>query len=124
MFLMIQRTPRSTRTDTLFPYTTLFRSTTKPKNPLAARPRGIVSLASEQKSAVRDIFAISPESFCALVAPAGEHGETLIIGSLIRSEEHTSELQSLMRISYSVFCLKKKNTMLYFDHHNSYSSLK
>src|SRR3546814_12348255 len=84
MFLMIQRTPRSTRTDTLFPYTTLFRSTTKPKNPLAARPRGIVSLASEQKSAVRDIFAISPESFCALVAPAGEHGETLIIGSLIR----------------------------------------
>src|SRR3546814_6576079 len=68
---MIRRPPRSTRTDTLFPYTTLFRSTTK------AKAAGPTSRAS-------------PCARC------------------WRSEEHTSELQSLMRISYAVFCLKKK----------------
>src|SRR3546814_3313261 len=72
-FLMIRRPPRSTRTDTLFPYTTLFRS-------LHAR-RGLAD------------------------ARGGQHPFTL---DLDRSEEHTSELQSLMRISYAVFCLKKK----------------
>src|SRR3546814_8460647 len=72
---MIRRPPRSTRTDTLFPYTTLFRS---------AR------------------IAIMPHS--SPCAPA--LGDSAIAG--IRSEEHTSELQSLMRISYAVFCLKKK----------------
>src|SRR3546814_1299175 len=75
-FLMIRRPPRSTRTDTLFPYTTLFRSS-------GARP---VSGFSKAKQSLDDKIA--------------ERGK--------RSEEHTSELQSLMRISYAVFCLKKK----------------
>src|SRR3546814_6011707 len=71
-FLMIRRPPRSTRTDTLFPYTTLFRSPPgRAPAPCGRRPR----------------------------RRARQH---------CRSEEHTSELQSLMRISYAVFCLKKK----------------
>src|SRR3546814_5855001 len=77
-FLMIRRPPRSTRTDTLFPYTTLFRS----KPHAAARP-----LRHQHQA-----LAIMNQEF-----PA-------------RSEEHTSELQSLMRISYAVFCLKKKTS--------------
>src|SRR3546814_2669448 len=80
---MIRRPPRSTRTDTLFPYTTLFRSALTELSDL-----GRVSVATEGK---RRIIMVNP----------------LLIS---RSEEHTSELQSLMRISYAVFCLKKKNT--------------
>src|SRR3546814_12891416 len=83
-FLMIRRPPRSTRTDTLFPYTTLFRSR------FGAR--------RVSQSAV---FAFMATSILQIVA-ALSGAETL------RSEEHTSELQSLMRISYAVFCLKKK----------------
>src|SRR3546814_19355223 len=75
-FLMIRRPPRSTRTDTLFPYTTLFRSS------LNSTISGI------------DCTPISPGT---------------PVFSMMRSEEHTSELQSLMRISYAVFCLKKKS---------------
>src|SRR3546814_5459593 len=74
-FLMIRRPPRSTRTDTLFPYTTLFRSSASCM--VARQFTSQVSFGSR--------------------SPAGS-----------RSEEHTSELQSLMRISYAVFCLKKK----------------
>src|SRR3546814_10385276 len=77
-FLMIRRPPRSTRTDTLFPYTTLFRSVGRsPRNlPFVGFPR---------------------------------RGYSPVQGDVLgRSEEHTSELQSLMRISYAVFCLKKK----------------
>src|SRR3546814_18273031 len=81
-FLMIRRPPRSTRTDTLFPYTTLFRS-----------PRG----AAERRSA-QQLPAAAQRAAAQLQALAAE-----------RSEEHTSELQSLMRISYAVFCLTKKN---------------
>src|SRR3546814_7107095 len=77
-FLMIRRPPRSTRTDTLFPYTTLFRS----RGDQVAAPAAVV-----RKSAIPD----DKEMLRAA-----------------RSEEHTSELQSLMRISYAVFCLKKK----------------
>src|SRR3546814_12884156 len=78
-FLMIRRPPRSTRTDTLFPYTTLFRSDRDDVRGPAHRRRDREPV------------------------PRGEaHRERL------RSEEHTSELQSLMRISYAVFCLKKK----------------
>src|SRR3546814_3695900 len=85
---MIRRPPRSTRTDTLFPYTTLFRSATdRPRDGLGGQPR-IVAPRLDQ--------------------PAGA-GE-LRFAEALRSEEHTSELQSLMRISYAVFCLKKKNT--------------
>src|SRR3546814_12892280 len=78
--LMIRRPPRSTRTDTLFPYTTLFRS-------LARGDGAVVAEA-----------LLEPDLRRMARAPAEEG----------RSEEHTSELQSLMRISYAVFCLKKK----------------
>src|SRR3546814_19968713 len=88
-FLMIRRPPRSTRTDTLFPYTTLFRSWR-----------------------ITMLRSVSPT----IVATANIDGAARIdgcrsSGALVRSrsEEHTSELQSLMRISYAVFCLKKKN---------------
>src|SRR3546814_6891175 len=86
-FLMIRRPPRSTRTDTLFPYTTLFRSWRRAfvRNPAASKARtGAVAL-------LRFSFPDQTKS-----------------AGLARSEEHTSELQSLMRISYAVFCLKKK----------------
>src|SRR3546814_3446835 len=76
---MIRPPPRSTRTDTLFPYTTLFRS----HRSAAARIRRL---------------------------PGSVIRQTPLLRGVPRSEEHTSELQSLMRISYAVFCLKKKNT--------------
>src|SRR3546814_2806113 len=87
---MIRRPPRSTRTDTLFPYTTLFRSPDRrrgrPENPHPGAPRrGAEALCAGRRA-----------------APAGGDAQPR------RSEEHTSELQSLMRISYAVFCLKKK----------------
>src|SRR3546814_13250293 len=94
-FLMIRRPPRSTRTDTLFPYTTLFRSIargpscSKPDDPMLKR----LDLA----------YAHNAHMAQGLTSDAG-------IAVMERSEEHTSELQSLMRISYAVFCLKKKNT--------------
>src|SRR3546814_17494522 len=87
-FLMIRRPPRSTRTDTLFPYTTLFRS--------RRSDRGSCAPARSARRAGRP-----PSSRAAGRARAREEGGR-------RSEEHTSELQSLMRISYAVFCLKKK----------------
>src|SRR3546814_16857946 len=93
-FLMIRRPPRSTRTDTLFPYTTLFRSGPRRSN---RRPgvRGRRSRRSlPRRSAPSDRRASAGPR---RAAPARS-----------RSEEHTSELQSLMRISYAVFCLKKK----------------
>src|SRR3546814_5933584 len=86
---MIRRPPRSTRTDTLFPYTTLFRSP---------------YLVDDSSSAADIQMSFIPENAQTLV-PIG--GYRNIVG---RSEEHTSELQSLMRISYAVFCLKKKQT--------------
>src|SRR3546814_10444606 len=85
-FLMIRRPPRSTRTDTLFPYTTLFRS-------LFARD---------------DRLHLHGEGFELHVRHRPGCGENGDQRSGDRSEEHTSELQSLMRISYAVFCLKKK----------------
>src|SRR3546814_4471572 len=92
-FLMIRRPPRSTRTDTLFPYTTLFRSHTKEGR--MTRPSGLSATTWELLLAV-------PVGVAGVAA--GCHA-----GIEARSEEHTSELQSLMRISYAVFCLKKKN---------------
>src|SRR3546814_10715987 len=92
---MIRRPPRSTRTDTRFPYTTLFRSTRarSGRNPVrnGEGPRGAQKLAAH-----------SVARRCADAAAVGGGREPC------RSEEHTSELQSLMRISYAVFCLKKK----------------
>src|SRR3546814_15683056 len=90
-FLMIRRPPRSTRTDTLFPYTTLFRSIA---SMLGGWSVGVCFLAEAHAS------IISAHS-CNIWRRCGSY-------SALRSEEHTSELQSLMRISYAVFCLKKK----------------
>src|SRR3546814_15629263 len=94
-FLMIRRPPRSTRTDTLFPYTTLFRSmharfSRKHRHRDRVRTRGV--------SAAHAAGASQPSRF--------SDNLPVLRG---RSEEHTSELQSLMRISYAVFCLKKKH---------------
>src|SRR3546814_11317272 len=104
-FLMIRRPPRSTRTDTLFPYTTLFRSecggchderhVTVPAMPGA----GLAMVQPEIVLGSQEAFLDGPAQACGS-------------GQLLeRSEEHTSELQSLMRISYAVFCLKKKNNI-------------
>src|SRR3546814_4302351 len=83
-FLRIRRPPRSTRTDTLFPYTTLFRRTcAAPPEPVGAD--------------------------CQRYQGKNKPWPAPVTGPIRRSEEHTSELQSLMRISYAVFCLKKKN---------------
>src|SRR3546814_16898617 len=88
-FLMILRPPRSTRTDTLVPYTTLFRSFQRPR----ISPLHLPSFHSWAREFRRR---------CA----SGKLGRKS--GEGVRSEEHTSELQSLMRISYAVFCLKQK----------------
>src|SRR3546814_2423147 len=93
---MIRRPPRSTRTDTLFPYTTLFRSRLQRLVP-AGRRDPLRPFVHRKEAAD---------------AVAGAMRE-------IRSEEHTSELQSLMRISYAVFCLKKKKKTTY-SHRYSY----
>src|SRR3546814_20339742 len=98
-FLMIRRPPRSTRTDTLFPYTTLFRS--------AADVADVVDVEQQQGAAVRVLQRL-PGAGQAIGAQTVEIDAALEVDG--RSEEHTSELQSLMRISYAVFCLKKKKT--------------
>src|SRR3546814_7180738 len=90
---MIRRPPRSTRTDTLFPYTTLFRSAYLS---LAQYP-GFVP----QMTAGKGFIALAALIFA-------KWRPWPVMGACFRSEEHTSELQSLMRISYAVFCLKKK----------------
>src|SRR3546814_7782158 len=87
-FLMLRRPPRSTRTDTLFPYTTLFRSWRPVR-----RPERVVGPQTALPGRER---------------PCGDGSMLTRPRTPPRSEEHTSELQSLMRISYAVFCLKKK----------------
>src|SRR3546814_3344597 len=96
---MIRRPPRSTRTDTLFPYTTLFRSPD-----LRARQRELVGLM--QSASDRTVMELLARISDRLVDNIDTLAHVMNRG---RSEEHTSELQSLMRISYAVFCLKKKN---------------
>src|SRR3546814_4427317 len=86
---MIRRPPRSTRTDTLFPYTTLFRS------PVSRHHAGAASLGAEARRRPPGPGLTARKDWT----------------RRFRSEEHTSELQSLMRISYAVFCLKKKKKM-------------
>src|SRR3546814_3574935 len=99
---MIRRPPRSTRTDTLFPYTTLFRSARRLIAGLVQRLR---HGEHGEHIAHDDIFVDRLEPS---VVRADAEVEGAVEGGLERSEEHTSELQSLMRISYAVFCLKKK----------------
>src|SRR3546814_1085308 len=90
---MIRRPPRSTRTDTLFPYTTLFRSLDR-VDPHVAR-------SADRRGGQRWRGDVDGDGRGAATDPDRP-------GFVLRSEEHTSELQSLMRISYAVFCLKKK----------------
>src|SRR3546814_6556439 len=102
---MLRRPPRSTRTDTLFPYTTLFRSRVGQVHPPAPYflPDGRRQRHPERiGSRARDRHAEGRPRIARRAAHARPHRLHL------RSEEHTSELQSLMRISYAVFCLKKK----------------
>src|SRR3546814_3688389 len=89
---MIRRPPRSTRTDTLFPYTTLFRS---------------IEILREFEVSQMPVVKHEPPVVLAEVIGAVSERQ-LLQAAVARSEEHTSELQSLMRISYAVFCLKKK----------------
>src|SRR3546814_1642771 len=106
---MLRRPPRSTRTDTLFPYTTLFRSEA------AGNKLGLALGKDIGGGAIIADLARMPHL---LVAGTTGSGKSVAINTMIlsllyrltpdRSEEHTSELQSLMRISYAVFCLKKK----------------
>src|SRR3546814_5329595 len=95
---MIRRPPRSTRTDTLFPYTTLFRSPFSSPYPEVAVASSVTpsggKLAGKHQLGMLCVAATNTAGYDAL--------------AINRSEEHTSELQSLMRISYAVFCLKKK----------------
>src|SRR3546814_5500846 len=93
---MLRRPPRSTRTDTLFPYTTLFRSFLLSLPAVAATPdtgERAIKLDQTVQALKDEVLEFNSEAASAEVD---------------RSEEHTSELQSLMRISYAVFCLKKK----------------
>src|SRR3546814_3066060 len=110
-FLMIRRPPRSTRTDTLFPYTTLFRS------------------RSDYSAPAIMLQTLMPARFSGSIARSrGDYSPSRSPGRLAvaaggRSEEHTSELQSLMRISYAVFCLKKKKKKQNLTH-ISYAEVK
>src|SRR3546814_7082946 len=105
--LMIRRPPRSTRTDTLLPYTTLFRSTNSAvHNPTGATLAAPTAHRVLKLAEINDMLIVEDDIFCDFepgVAP-----RLAAFDGLDRSEEHTSELQSLMRISYAVFCLKKK----------------
>src|SRR3546814_8246279 len=113
-FLMILRPPRSTRTDTLFPFTTLFRSLGFPPDKdeckseislaMIMRGAGLWARKPSLKRARRETNRSAVD--LPLSAPHGERRPRTVGNE--RSEEHTSELQSLMRISYAVFCLKKK----------------
>src|SRR3546814_9312633 len=119
---MIRRPPRSTRTDTLFPYTTLFRSKV-----IATTDEAIVVKTGRAEFAVLDrtlVTEVPDEGAKVQVEPYvrrrfdGQRADTPEEQTeFTRSEEHTSELQSLMRISYAVFCLKKKHT--HYTHHNT-----
>src|SRR3546814_8214502 len=102
---MIRRPPRSTRTDTLFPYTTLFRSqhAALRRRPESPRPAARCAIAQVRSRRNETASARRPAALAGWPLRRGQRNDR-------RSEEHTSELQSLMRISYAVFCLKKKKT--------------
>src|SRR3546814_5346447 len=107
---MIRRPPRSTRTDTLFPYTTLFRSRNGVgKSTLMKSLIGLLpATAGRIRYGGEDITKLEPERRAHRGIGYIPQGRDVFPRMTIRSEEHTSELQSLMRISYAVFCLKKK----------------
>src|SRR3546814_5076244 len=101
---MMRRPPRSTRTDTLFPYTTLFRSA---RSEAATLDVHFGAINRTERRIEAELVLAERRIFPGLQRAQHKLGLDATLGS-IRSEEHTSELQSLMRISYAVFCLKKK----------------
>src|SRR3546814_5893132 len=106
---MIRRPPRSTRTDTILPDTTLFRAACAK----IAIGQNSIPADIEDARQQRAVLATERELLKIEAASGAEHGERMAAidaedAALARSEEHTSELQSLMRISYAVLCLKKK----------------
>src|SRR3546814_4175294 len=127
---MIPRPPRSTRTDPLFPYTTLFRSRTdetarhRPPGhrevlhrPLRLRaPQRLGGHLQFAHAVVFGPVALRGHGVLLVRRPSGYAAPHQPLSRLRRSEEHTSELQSLMRISYAVFCLKKKKKTLTYTH--------
>src|SRR3546814_1538841 len=120
---MIRRPPRSTRTDTLFPYTTLFRSAVPPqkKQQLLSITKWTAKTGSDNYRAPITHLATAKAIHlrCRMTSPHLHLMNNILLQRSSRSEEHTSELQSLMRISYAVFCLKKKNTPHYINQQNS-----
>src|SRR3546814_2404189 len=98
---MIRRPPRSTRTDTLFPYTTRFRSVMRALRKGQARPWCLQPGIRGEVRLVERAFGIGPSALTEAKGMLNHH-----FAAAARSEEHTSALQSLMRISYAVFCLK------------------
>src|SRR3546814_1599724 len=133
IFLMIRRPPRSTRTDTLFPYTTLFRAIGVVLDPQALASAAELAKGLAQLGGGVGVGAVDPDADVlhhrglprlAQVGRAGQQheppvgaevealeedvAEAVVAGQVVRSEEHTSELPSLMRTSYAVFCLKKQ----------------
>src|SRR3546814_3933801 len=107
-FLMIRRPPRSTRTDTLFPYTTLFRSQEVQRQQQQDDRHHLDRDLGQREVGRRQVDEADRDD----EADDADHDEgeqAVAVEPHDRSEEHTSELQSLMRISYAVFCLKKKN---------------
>src|SRR3546814_6485257 len=128
---MIRRPPRSTRTDTLFPYATLFRSSqtsdTLPALSVRTSPFGDLFILRPG----RWRFRRPPQISKARSGDVGAHSRTLRDPvprpcsaqdpNLFRSEEHTSELQSLMRISYAVFCLTKQTNRTINHQHTTYN---
>src|SRR3546814_4633155 len=114
---MIRRPPRSTRTDTLFPYTTLFRSQDRDNGRVSRDMLKVVTKRAPDAREMDDcMFAWTVAKHVKSNAIVyAKDGATAGIGAgqMNRSEEHTSELQSLMRISYAVFCLKKKKKSTY-----------
>src|SRR3546814_6316386 len=109
-FLMIRRPPRSTRTDTLFPYTTLFRSGRRARDHAGAVPEPARQRRERDRGRHGDEHPAAQcrRSHRRRAGPDRQSPRRARAIARARSEEHTSELQSLMRISYAVFCLKKK----------------
>src|SRR3546814_3587048 len=104
---MLRRPPRSTRTDTLFPYTTPFRSRHAQDQRMATAGHASAFLGRLERAGdgrCADLSALA-------ASDTGHHAHPIHSGRAARSAEHTSALQSLMRISYAVFCLKKKNKL-------------
>src|SRR3546814_7598957 len=115
---MIRRPPRSTRTDTLCHYTTLFRSKLATATLPSAWVSPLVKLARTTPSLSTVTLSSRPEGKPSCVNDMMENGSEYWVVAVPRSEEHTSELQSLMRISYAVFCLKKKKKRMKRLQHN------